>query len=683
MIHFSARMPLFAKSTFIFFFCMWGVLLLARLAMFALVYNGMFSSFPLPSTQDVWTALYIGAKFDARIAVFLSIPLGIVLFIPKVKEYIEKARYILDSFYGLLFALLTLLYIIDFGYFFYLRQRIDASLIDFLDNASISFSMIFQTYPVILIALAWIAVVALMVYLFDRLMLKVIDWTHEYTLSSESLWQIYGKTDWKTQGIWAFTVVFCLFCMAYGQISSNFFPLRWSNAYFSPNRDIVLLGLNPVQNLYDSISGQKAVKPDEGAVRMVYKEMAEWLRLPQVSSDKLDYWRKADVKPDAPRRNVCLIIMESLSWPMTSFAPGDDDTTPNLREIARDGIYFSNYYASARTTARAVFSIMTGIPDVNRVGGTTSRNPALVRQYIPMSDFKGYEKYYMLGGSASWANIRGVLQHNIPDLHLLEESAWKSPNVDVWGISDLSLFRESIGVLGQSKAPFFAVIQTAGFHRPYTIPKDNAGFEVKTPSEEIIKNYGFADADEYNSLRFSDHALGEFFKLASKQPWFKNTVFAIVGDHGLYNTSQNVGGGYLACALQGYHVPLVLYAPDFIKHGENTLPGGHADLFPTLASLSGVPAHIHGIGRDLLNPDNAKNARQFIAGDSELFRILVEDNYCYVRKNSEGLYRMDDLEGRNLIMNEPSRAARMRRFAEGYYQTSKYMLFNNKEQPKD
>ena len=138
----------------------------------------------------------------------------------------------------------------------------------------------------------------------------------------------------------------------------------------------------------------------------------------------------------------------------------------------------------------------------------------------------------MIGGSASWANIRGFLSHNIEGLHLLEEGSWKAPNTDVWGLSDLDLFREAAAALTKSPKPFVAVIQTAGFHRPYTIPEDNAGFQIKQPSEAILKNYGFTGADEYNSLRFSDHSLCEFFKIARQQPWFDNTVFAIFGDHG-------------------------------------------------------------------------------------------------------------------------------------------------------
>lgn len=138
----------------------------------------------------------------------------------------------------------------------------------------------------------------------------------------------------------------------------------------------------------------------------------------------------------------------------------------------------------------------------------------------------------------------------------------------MWGLSDLDLFREAAAALTKSPKPFVAVIQTAGFHRPYTIPEDNAGFQIKQPSEAILKNYGFTGADEYNSLRFSDHSLGEFFKIARQQPWFDNTVFAIFGDHGLNDTSLNMSPGYLACRLQSNHTPMLIYAPGLVAAGK-------------------------------------------------------------------------------------------------------------------
>ncbi|HIU17764.1 MAG TPA: sulfatase-like hydrolase/transferase [Candidatus Avidesulfovibrio excrementigallinarum] len=682
------HIPPFVRTTLAFFLGVWGLLLLARLASLILVatvgvngatqWDALFGS----GLTDTLTALYIGAKFDARIAVFLTIPLGLCLFIPWLENRPTGTRVCLDAVYVLLTALTALVYIVDFGYFFYLRQRVDATLWDFLRDAAISYDMVIQSYPVVWIALGLLAFTLASIWLFDRLLRRHARLVKADSLRSENLWRLHG-TNWKSRAGWGFALFVCLFLMAYGQISSNFFPLRWSNAYFSVNKDMVLLALNPIQNLYDTVHSMQVVKPDENAVRTAYDDMAAWLRVDQPDKDKLNFWRT--VKTTTPEQpwNIVVIVMESLSWPMTSFAPGDDDPTPVVRRLASEGLYFSNFYAPARTTARAIFTFMTGIPDVNREGGTTSRNPVLVNQFLPISEFDGYKKLYMIGGSASWANIRGVLTHNVPDLQLMEESSWKAPNVDVWGISDLALFRESVEVFNTVHQPFIAVVQTAGFHRPYTIPDDNAGFKVLQGSPELLRNYGYASNEEYNSLRFSDHALGEFFRLAKQQPWFSHTIFAIFGDHGLYNTSENVSAGYLTCRLQGSHVPLILYAPGLIEPGTKTFPCGQPDVFPTLAALAGVPMRHHGLGRNLLDPGVEQDARQFIAGDSELFRRLIKDGYCYIREATEGLYKLDDLSGKNLIDDEPLRASEMRREAEEAYQVSKYLLFHNSRPDED
>lgn len=668
------RVPPFFRTAAAFFCCVFGVLLLARLAMLLCVlFDGSVTQWDAlfgAGLKNTLKELYIGAKFDARLAVFMSLPLALCLFFPAAERRPDGVRRALDAVYAPLFFLLGLIYVVDFGFFFYLRQRVDVTVFDFIRDASISFDMVTQSYPVFWIALGLLLFTAAAIFGLDRLLRRHFRWCAQTAAPA-----------WKSRAVWGPVLAVLLFLGGYGQISSNLFPLRWSNAYFSSNRDHVLLGLNPVQNLYDTARSMRVVRPNEAAVRAAYDGMAAWLGVDNPDKGRLNFWRtvKAE-KPEQPW-NVVIIIMESLSWPMTSMAPGQDDPTPVVRRLAADGLYFSNFYAPARTTARAVFTTMTGIPDVNREGGTTSRNPVLVSQYLPISDFTGYAKFYMIGGSASWANIRGVLNHNVPDLTLLEESDWKAPNVDVWGISDLDLFRESVGRLGTAASPFVAVIQTAGFHRPYTIPADNAGFVSKTPSQAALANYGFSGTEEYNSLRFSDHALGEFFRLAKKQPWFSRTIFAIMGDHGLYNPSQNMTASYQVCRLQGSHIPLILYAPGLIAPGEKGFPCGQPDLFPTLAALAGVPLRHHGLGRNLLDPETERTARQFIAGDSELFRKLVEDGYCYLKESSEGLYRLDDWSGANLLASEPERAARMRREAEEAYHVSKYLLFHNREKP--
>ena len=668
------HIPPFIKSISKLFLGTLAVLLLARCAMLALLWKSISANPP----ADIANALYIGMKFDIRMVVLDLIPAALVLGIPPLERALDRAwfRRAIAAVYTLVFFGAVLVYVIDFGWYFYMNQRVDATLFEFAGNPDIAGNMVWESYPVIPIALAMLAVTTLYALLFSRVLR-----THDIT----------PRLGWKARTGWTVFAFVALFLLAYGQISSNFFPLRWSNAYFSTDPNMATLALNPIQNLRDTFKSARGTRPDMTATRDSYPRVAQWLGVKNPDADRLDFVRRVSGTPSAEQKqplNVVVIIMESLSFPKTSFAPDKtahpDDPTPNLLALSKKSRYYPLFFAPTRPTARAVFTTMTGIPDVNRSGGTSSRNPALVDQALMMNEFKGYEKFYMIGGSASWANIRGVLDHNVEGLHLMEEGAWEAPNVDVWGISDLSLFREAVGVFDRQTKPFVAVIQTAGYHRPYTIPDDNAGFQTRTPSEETLKNYGFTGADEYNSMRFADHALGEFFRLASGEPWFRNTIFAVFGDHGLTDLPGNMSPGYVACGLHAYNTPMLIYAPGLteaglLEIGTDDRPCGQPDIFPTLASLAGIPYRYNALGRNLLAPDTRHDARQFIGGSAESIVKLVEDGYCYTFAETEGMYSLEDPVLRNLVESEPERAAHMRQWANDFYNVSKYLLYNNKK----
>ena len=670
------RIFLILCATFVPFF-------LARLVMLVIV---------LPEADDMTLAdmakaLYIGGKFDMRLAVFVSIPAAVTLGLPWTNTCLGRAssalKTCLVAVYAVTMLAVTVVYAFDFGFYFYLRQRIDTTLFDLIPDFALSASMVWQSYPVIRIALGLVAITLFFAWLMRRLL-------RGYTPS--------GSLGVKRRLGWTLFTVAALFLLAYGQISSNLFPLRWSNAYFSPNRFLVILALNPVQNLRDSYAALRATQPDVQAAREVYPRMAALLGVDKPDAERLNYWRTR-AGHDALKPNIVIIIMESLGTPRTSldsglFAPGyvstdpgASDPTPNLRKLSEESLYFPWFFAPTRTTARAVFTTISGVPDVNRSGGTSSRNPALVNQFSILNEFAGYDKSYMLGGSASWANIRGVLTYNIKDLRLLEEGHWKSPDTDVWGISDLALLRESIDYFDTCGKPFISVIQTAGFHRPWTIPEDNAGFVPLPATESTIRHYGFENADEYNSMRFSDHALGEFFRLAKNKPWFANTVFAVFGDHGLNERSENMPGGYLACRLQSNHVPLLLYAPgrpDLVQPGVLDIPSGQPDVLPTLAELAGVPYRNNGMGRNLLDPARGQKNRegqeyQFLGGDAESFVRVLQDGHCYFNEEHEALFLVNGT-GENIIQQEPERAKRLRAHSFDSFHTSKYMLFNNRKE---
>jgi len=634
----------------------------------------------ITARSDIPLALYIGLKFDVRYAVFLTLPVALCLLIPAWDRRLccagrSPLRAVLCVVEAALFGAALLTYVFDFGFFFYLRQRLDMTALGFLEDPLISAVMIWESYPVI-----WLGLFFVLAVIGYGFFVRLVLLRHQpCPVSGED----GGSRLWRA-GL-TVAVLLALFIMGYGQISSNLFPLRWSNAYFSHDRNIAMLAIHPVQNLYDTRNVGKALPPDEQAVLEAWPRMAAWLGIP-AGQKTLDFVRHIPPKAGTPhtRPNIVIILMESLGWPRTSFAPAPDPSvaedlnpTPFLRELAEKSLYFSNFYAPTRTTARAVFTTITGVPDVNHSGGTTSRNPKLVDQTTVFNEFKEYEKYYLIGGSASWANIRGLLLHNVDGLNLLEESAWEAPNVDVWGVSDLAMLREATALFSKSPQPFLAFIQTASFHRPYTIPEDNEGYVPSPPpSAKALEYYGFENPEEYQSLRFSDWALRRFFERAAKEAWFDNTIFAIFGDHGLGHRSANVSPGYLACELQAWHTPLLLYSPGgLIKPGINSKPYTQPDVFPTLAVLAGLDFRINTLGRDLLDSRHQEDAVAFISATDHQ-RYLVKDGYAY-NWAQDALYRLDSPILENLKEKEPDRAAAMRRQARDFYETSRYLLHHN------
>ena len=668
--------PPFIRTLSVLFIGTLLALVLARGAMLGILWPEVAGN----PASDILNALYIGTKFDIRMVVLGLIPIALILGIPPLERLLVRSRGfrgLIDLLYATVFAAATLVYIIDFGWFFYMHTRVDAGPVRTARRPGHRRDDGLGKLP---------------------RRLDHVRAHRGYGAVRPVLRQNAGQArshtarlGWKGRTGWSFATFVILFLLGYGQISSNLFPLRWSNAFFSVDKNISILALNPIQNLFDTVNAARGTRPDIEATRESYPRVAAWLRVPNPDPQKLDFMRTVPGTPAERQEkplNVVVIIMESMTWPRTSFSPNltgiPEDTTPNLMALSKDSLYYPLFFAPTRTTARAIFTTMTGIPDVNRSGGTSSRNQALVDQALMMNEFKGYSKYYMIGGSASWANIRGFLSHNIEGLHLLEEGSWKAPNTDVWGLSDLDLFREAAAALTKSPKPFVAVIQTAGFHRPYTIPEDNAGFQIKEPSEAILKNYGFTGADEYNSLRFSDHSLGEFFKIARQQPYFDNTVFAIFGDHGLNDTSLNMSPGYLACRLQSNHTPMLIYAPGLVAAGKlqpgvDGRPCGQPDIFPTLASLAGIPYRYNAMGRNLLDPDTKRDEMQFLGGETESTVRLVENGYCYIRETDEHMYKMDAPVLEDLLNTDPERAAHMRQYAQDFYNVSKYLLYNNKK----
>jgi phosphoglycerol transferase MdoB-like AlkP superfamily enzyme len=361
------------------------------------------------------------------------------------------------------------------------------------------------------------------------------------------------------------------------------------------------------------------------------------------------------------------------------------NTTPFFNGLCRQGIFFDHCFTPSYGTARGVWAVITGIPDVAAATTTSSRNPAAVDEHTIINDFTGYEKLYFLGGSTSWANIRGLLTNNIRGLHLYEQENYSSPKVDVWGISDKNLFLEANKVLKQQHEPFFAIIQTADNHRPYTIPnEDRSAFHSRVVPEDSLRRYGFESNEEMNAFRYTDFGYQTFIEAASKEKYFDNTVFLFVGDHGIPGDAGDLfPKAWTDQRLTAEHVPLLVYAPKLL--GAKRLSGdcSQVDVLPTLAGLCHIPYDNTTLGRDLLDSASYQGRElSFIYDPDQAYIGVVKGDYFYRRGLKTGKEEMVSVVG-----NEPVPAGmvkgpvgqEMKTLSNGMYELSRYMLLKNKK----
>jgi phosphoglycerol transferase MdoB-like AlkP superfamily enzyme len=662
LLHKTPRLTRFAAVIVLLYLVLFST---ARLVFWQLFDN---PNDPL-SGKDLWQSLYLGLKYDLRLALLIVLPLLLLGWLKWIHPLESRfGRGLWQLYLTLATLAVTLFYLTDFGHFAYLHTRVDSTVLRFLENLAISLNMVWESYPVVSGGLLLAVALALMVWGLRRLT------------------ALYSQVDYQPTRGWRKVVLisgigFLVLFGLYGKVS--WYPLRWSDAFFSTHAFASAVAANPVHYFIDTY--QNGGMPfDEEATRKHYAGIADYLGVDSPDEQTLQFARRVTPahSPSQPY-NVVVVILESFAAYKSGLSGNPLKPTPHFDEVARNGLYFRNFYTPTTGTARSIFAAVTGIPDV-QLHETSSRNPTVVNQHVIIDDFSDYEKYYFLGGSASWGNIRGMLSNNIRGLHIYEEGSYESPRVDVWGISDLDLFKEAHKVLQHEKKPFFAVIQTSGNHRPYTIPERNEGFELRDASKEELDKYGFESVEEYNSYRFMDHSIGYFMQKVKEAGYFDNTVFAFFGDHGIAgNAGIHTHKADTQLHLGENRVPFVIYSPALIPQGKvmDTV-ASETDVMTSLASLTGHAHTNTTLGRDLFNPNYDKDRNAFIIAHGSRTTIGVVNQDYYFRMPLDGkggnLYRLANEDPREDISAEmPEQAKRMRHLTRGLYETARYITNNN------
>ncbi len=256
--------------------------------------------------------------------------------------------------------------------------------------------------------------------------------------------------------------------------------------------------------------------------------------------------------------------------------------------------------------------------------------------------------------------------------------------MDVWGFSEKNLLLEANQVLKKQEGPFFAVIQTADNHRPYTIPAEDQGeFQKLQVPADSLKAFGFESNDEMNAFRFTDFCYQKFIEAAKKEKYFSNTIFVFVGDHGIAGDAGKMfPRAWTTERLDNMHVPLLFYSPSLLQPKRLHEFVSQIDLLPTAAGLAKISYRNTTLGRDLLDSAyNPEKAFSFLYDPDQGYLDLLAGSYLYrtnLNTHKEYLY--------SVIGNDPVNPAtipdslrKMSTLTWTYYETARYMLLNNKK----
>jgi len=612
---------------------------------------------------DLVPSFILGFRFDLRWISIVLLPIVFFSFEPRLSPFYSQRNkkwwtvYLAAATFFIFFFFAA-----DFGNFSYNNTRLDAGALNFYEDPVIAMKMLWQTYP-----MTWMLLGLFTAVMFFR-------W-----LYSQRHWRVVTKTD--GLGIphrrkWFAIAAIILGLFVHGNIGIT--PLKWNKAFVLNDNFRSYLALNPLQNFFATL---KLRRPEfnESKARSYFPVMADWMGL----KNKNEFTYRRQVMPGShaleSQPNVVLVLCESFSMYKSSMSGNPLNTTPYFNELCNKGIFFEKCFTPHFSTARGLFAVVTGIPDVQLYKFST-RNPLALDQHTIINNFEGYSKYYFLGGSPGFNNFEGFLK-NIDGLQMITEGKFKCQKLNVWGISDKNLFLEANERLKKEAKPFFAIIQTADNHRPFMIPEEDKDFEKLNPPLDTLRKYGFESVNEFNSFRYSDYCFKKFIEAASKEAYFHNTIFVFVGDHGVSGNSKAIYPAvWTDQRLTNEHVPLLFYAPYLLPAQRRTEVVSQIDILPTIAGMIHQPYVNTTLGRDVLQEGKKNNYAFVINQDGTIG--MVTDEYYFTKKLNfpqEKLYSLSHSPLHYSAQQQDSICKKLSEVTTAYYETARWMLMNNKD----
>ncbi len=361
-------------------------------------------------------------------------------------------------------------------------------------------------------------------------------------------------------------------------------PITISNANQYVNRPTdAALVLNTPFSIYRTIGLNVFVVPD------YYKdgdEMAQVYSPVHVPNDTIPMTKK----------NVVVLIVESFGREYIGALNKTLENgryrgyTPCVDSLIAKSITFTHSYCNGRKSIDGMPSILSSIPmfvepffltpaSMNHVDGIAS---LLAGEGYQTAFFHGAQRGSM--GFQAFARSTGFQEYYGREDYDADERFGGDDDFDgMWAIWDEPFLQYYATKMSEMKEPFMTAVFTASSHHPFAIPEK---YQKQFPEENL---------EIHKCIRYTDMAIGKFFETASREPWFKNTIFVLTSDH----TNMSDHPEYQT-DLGGFCSPIIVYEPGREAEVLDKI-AQQIDILPTVMGMLHYQKNYFGFGIDLLN----------------------------------------------------------------------------------
>ncbi len=317
-------------------------------------------------------------------------------------------------------------------------------------------------------------------------------------------------------------------------------------------------------------------------------------------------------QPPSRPPNIVLILADDMGWSDAGCYGNDSGATPAIDRLARDGLRFTQFYASSPVCMPTRFSLMTGrYPNRDGVNGLVQNQfvPGIMRYWLArLLRDAGYAtglvgKWHLglHAGMRPWERgfdtFRGFLGANLDYVNLLDwqgRPGWMRDQQVVQESDYLThlINRSAVEFVEQHRdRPFFLFLSHAAVHAPYQAPGDAP---MREPGQGTLRAAEMPTdiGPTYAAmLAEMDRGIGELLDTLERLDLSDDTLIVFLSDNGPRRMGSTAPLQGLKGSIWegGIRVPAIACWPGRIPAGEvsDAVAVSH-DLAPTFLEAAGI-----------------------------------------------------------------------------------------------